>query len=58
LRFLRKFDILLWEDPAIPLLGIYPEDATKVLYIQEQWGIPTYEVETIGLLESSSSRPI
>jgi hypothetical protein len=24
--FLRKLDILLWEDPAIPLLGIYPED--------------------------------
>jgi hypothetical protein len=26
--FLRKFDIVLLEDPAIPLLGIYPEDAT------------------------------
>jgi hypothetical protein len=25
--FLRKLDILLLEDPAIPLLGIYPEDA-------------------------------
>jgi hypothetical protein len=25
-RFLRKLDILLLEDPAIPLLGIYPED--------------------------------
>ena len=25
-RFLRKFDIILPEDPAIPLLGIYPED--------------------------------
>jgi hypothetical protein len=25
--FLRKFDIVLPEDPAIPLLGIYPEDA-------------------------------
>jgi hypothetical protein len=25
-RFLRKFDIKLPEDPAIPLLGIYPED--------------------------------
>jgi hypothetical protein len=24
-RFLRKFDIVLLEDPAIPLLGIYPE---------------------------------
>jgi hypothetical protein len=23
---LRKFDIVLPEDPAIPLLGIYPED--------------------------------
>jgi hypothetical protein len=25
-RFLRKLDIVLSEDPAIPLLGIYPED--------------------------------
>jgi hypothetical protein len=25
--FLRKWDIVLLEDPAIPLLGIYPEDA-------------------------------
>jgi hypothetical protein len=25
-RFLRKLDIVLPEDPAIPLLGIYPED--------------------------------
>jgi hypothetical protein len=26
-QFLRKLDIALPEDPAIPLLGIYPEDA-------------------------------
>jgi hypothetical protein len=25
-RFLRKLDIILLEDPAIPLMGIYPED--------------------------------
>jgi hypothetical protein len=25
-RFLRKLDIILLEDPAIPLLGIYPEE--------------------------------
>jgi hypothetical protein len=25
--FLRKLDIVLLEDPAIPLLGVYPEDA-------------------------------
>jgi hypothetical protein len=25
--FLRKLDIVLPEDPAIPLLGIYPKDA-------------------------------
>jgi hypothetical protein len=25
-RFLRKLDKVLLEDPAIPLLGIYPED--------------------------------
>jgi hypothetical protein len=27
-RFLRKLDIVLPEDPAIPLLGIYPEDVS------------------------------
>jgi hypothetical protein len=26
-QFLRKLDIVLPEDPAIPLLGIYPEAA-------------------------------
>ena len=25
-RFLRKLNIVLLEDPAIPLLGMYPED--------------------------------
>jgi hypothetical protein len=25
-RFLRKLEIVLLEDPGIPLLGIYPED--------------------------------
>ena len=25
-RFLRKLDMTLLEDPAIPLLGIYPKD--------------------------------
>jgi hypothetical protein len=25
-RFLRKWNIVLLEDPATPLLGIYPED--------------------------------
>jgi hypothetical protein len=25
-QFLRKLDIVLLEDPVIPLLGIYPED--------------------------------
>jgi hypothetical protein len=25
-QFLRKIDIVVLEDPAIPLLGIYPED--------------------------------
>jgi hypothetical protein len=28
LKFLRKLDIVLPEDPTIPLLGIYPEDVT------------------------------
>ena len=26
-QFLRKLGIVLPEDPAIPLLGVYPEDA-------------------------------
>jgi hypothetical protein len=30
-RFLRKLDIVLLEDPAIPLLGIYPEDVPTVM---------------------------
>jgi hypothetical protein len=28
-KFLRKLDIVLPEDLAIPLLGIYPEDAAR-----------------------------
>ena len=31
-RFLRKLHIVLPEDPAIPLLGIYPED------VSNEWG--------------------
>jgi hypothetical protein len=27
-QFLRKLDLVLWEDPAIPLLGIYSEYAS------------------------------
>jgi len=29
-QFLRKLDIVLRKDPAIPLLGIYPEDVPTV----------------------------
>jgi hypothetical protein len=36
--FLRKFDIILPEDPAIPLLGIYPEDS------------PTYNKDTCSTM--------
>ena len=28
-QFLRKLDIVLMEEPAIPFLGIYPEDAPR-----------------------------
>jgi hypothetical protein len=28
-QFLRKFEIVLPEDPALPLLGIYSEDAPR-----------------------------
>ena len=37
-RFLRKLDIVLPEDSAIPLLGIYPKDA------------PTYNKETCSTM--------
>jgi len=37
-RFLRKLDIALPEDPAIPLLGIYPKDA------------PTYNKDTCSTM--------
>jgi hypothetical protein len=30
-QFLRKLDIVLLEDPAIPLLGIYPEKSQHVI---------------------------
>jgi hypothetical protein len=36
--FLRKLDIVLPEDPDIPLLGIYPEDA------------PTYNKDTCSTI--------
>ena len=35
-QFLRKLNIVLPEDPAIPLLGIYPDDA------------PTCNKDTLG----------
>jgi len=37
-RFLRKVDIVLHEDPAIPLLGIYPKD------------VPTYNKDTCSTM--------
>jgi len=37
-RFLRKLDVVLPEDPAIPLLGIYPNDA------------PTYNRDTCSTM--------
>jgi hypothetical protein len=37
-RFLRKLDIVLQEDPAIPLLGIYPE------------GVPTGKKDTCSTM--------
>ena len=36
-RFLRKLKIELPYDPAIPLLGIYPE---KIIIQKESWGFP------------------
>jgi hypothetical protein len=50
--FLRKLDIVLPEDPEIPLLGIYPEDAPtgnkdtcstmfiEALFIARSWKEP------------------
>jgi hypothetical protein len=37
-QFLRKLDIVLPEDPTIPLLGIYPED------------VPTYNENTCSTM--------
>ena len=37
-QFLRKLDIVLSEDPAIPLLGIYPKD------------VPTYNKDTCSTM--------
>ena len=37
-QFLRKLDIVLLKDPAIPLLGIYPED------------VPTFNKDTLSLI--------
>jgi hypothetical protein len=37
-QFLRKLNIVLPEDPATPLLGIYPED------------IPTYNKDTCSTM--------
>ena len=36
-RFLKKLKIELPYDPAIPLLGIYPE---KTVIQKESWGLP------------------
>jgi hypothetical protein len=41
--FLRKLELVLLEDPTIPLLGIYPEDAPtcnkkKVLLLNPSFG--------------------
>ena len=38
LQFLRKLEIVLTEDPVIPLLGIYPKD------------IPTYNEDTCSTM--------
>ena len=36
-RFLKKLKVELPYDPAIPLLGIYPE---KTIIQKESWGLP------------------
>jgi len=47
-QFLREFDIVLHEDPAISLLGIYPNDAPtynkdtySIMFIARSWKEPT-----------------
>jgi hypothetical protein len=42
-QFLRKLDIVLPEDPAIPLLGYYPKDA------------PTYKKDTCSTVLITAS---
>ena len=38
-KFLKKLNIELPVDPAIPLLGIYPKE-TKTLTQKDIWGFP------------------
>jgi hypothetical protein len=55
-QFLRKLDIVLPEDPAIPLLGIYPEDAptgkkcyhTLKSHSECVWPRAVYKGKTMG----------
>ena len=61
-RVLRKLDIVLPEDPAIPLLGIYPGDAptcnkdtcstmfiTALFIIARSWNEPRYPSTNIWI---------
>ena len=57
-RFLRKLDIVLPEDPAIPLLGIYPEDVStgkkdtcSTMFIAA--GFEVFDIEIFHLLGKS-----
>jgi hypothetical protein len=51
-QFLRKLDIVLPEDPAIPLLGIYPEDAPEghmLHYVHSSLIYNSQKLETIQM---------
>ena len=52
-RFLRKLDIVLLEDPTIPLLGIYPEDVPTSK--KDTW--PTMFIAVLFIIARSWKEP-
>jgi hypothetical protein len=53
LQFLKKFEIALPEDPAIPLLGIYPKDAST--YNKDTW--ETMFISALFIIGRSCKQP-
>ena len=54
--FLRKLDTVLPEDPAIPLLGIYPEDVPTGNMLHYVHSSPAYNSQTMERTQMSLNR--